>query len=175
MPALVIAIGNPLRRDDGVAHRVPTPPGVEMRAVLQLTPEIAAEIAHYDTVVFVDADIDASQVRVEPVDSAPSPSPLTHVSRPSEIVALARSLFGFAGEAYTCRIPVSDLSEGEELSRSTSQFADQAAREIDSLLAPERLAPQAAREIDSPLALEKLRPADRAQNRQPADARHKPL
>src|SRR5271169_5144401 len=116
MPALVIAIGNPLRRDDGVAHCVRTPPGVETRAVLQLTPEIAEEIAGYDTVIFVDADVDASQVRVEAVDAAPSRAALTHASRPSEIVALARSLFGFAGEAYSCRIPVSDLSEGEGLS-----------------------------------------------------------
>jgi len=135
VPALVIAIGNPLRRDDGVAHRVRTPPGVATRAVLQLTPEIAEEIAGYDNVIFVDADVDASQVRVEAVDAAPSHSLLTHASRPSEIVAIARTIFGFSGPAYTCRIPVSDLSEGEGLSRCARIFGEQAAREIDSLLA----------------------------------------
>ncbi len=41
MPAIVIAIGNPLRRDDGVAHHVRITPGVETRTVLQLTPEMA--------------------------------------------------------------------------------------------------------------------------------------
>ena len=44
-PALVIAIGNTLRRDDGVAHHVSdllnVHPDVETRAVLQLTPEMA--------------------------------------------------------------------------------------------------------------------------------------
>jgi Ni,Fe-hydrogenase maturation factor len=135
MAALVIAIGNPLRRDDGVAHCVRIPPGVENRAVLQLTPEIAAEIAAYDKVIFLDADVHANRVRVDPVPAAPASASLTHVSTPAEIVALARALFGFSGDAYICRIPVVDLSEGERLSSSASQFADDAALEIDSLLA----------------------------------------
>jgi Ni,Fe-hydrogenase maturation factor len=135
MPAIVIAIGNPMRRDDGVAHRVRLMPGVETRAVLQLTPEMAEEIAPYSTVVFVDADVNAKQVRMEPVDSAPVPPALTHVSRPAEIVAMARTLFRFSGSAYTCHIPVSDLSEGEGISESTQRFARQAGAEIDNLLA----------------------------------------
>jgi len=134
MAALVIAIGNPQRRDDGVAHYVPIPPGVEKRAVLQLTPEIAAEIVPYNPVVFVDADVAIEQLRMEAVVGTPTPSPLTHVSKPAEIVALARTLFGFSGQAYICRIPVIDLSEGDGLSQRTSQFAEQAAREIDSLV-----------------------------------------
>ena len=133
MRALVIAIGNPLRRDDGVAHHVLIPSGVERRAVLQLTPEMAEEIAPYSSVVFVDADVDAKQVEMEPVDSVLAPSALTHVSRPSEIVALARALFGFTGRAYTCRIPVSDLSEGEGLSPRTETFAQQASRAVAGL------------------------------------------
>jgi Ni,Fe-hydrogenase maturation factor len=134
MSALVIAIGNPMRRDDGVAHHVQTPPGVERRAVLQLTPEMAEEIAQYNAVIFVDADVNAKQVAMEPVGKVPAPSPLTHVSNPVDIVALARALFGFSGHAYTCRIPACDLSEGEALSARSSKFAQQAAREIDSVL-----------------------------------------
>jgi Ni,Fe-hydrogenase maturation factor len=130
MPALVVTIGNPLRRDDGVAHQVRTPPGVKKRTVLQLTPELAAVIASYNTVFFVDADINANLVRITPVTAAPARSPLTHVSRPSEIVALARALFGFTGEAYTCGIPATDLTEGEGLTERASAFAEQASREI---------------------------------------------
>ncbi len=85
--------------------------------------------------IFVDADLDAKQVRMERVDSAHAPSALTHVSRPAEIVALARTLFGFSGRAYTCPIPVSDLSEGEGISERSQRFARQAAAEIDNLLA----------------------------------------
>ena len=138
MAALIIAIGNPMRHDDGVAHRVEIPRNVARRAVLQLTPEIAAEVAHYETVVFVDADVSAKEVRIGPVDTAPSPGLLAlllaHVCRPAEIVAIARALFGFSGHAYTCHIPVSDLSEGEGLSRSASQFSQQASRAIDGLI-----------------------------------------
>ncbi len=136
MPGLVIAIGNPLRRDDGVAHHVHTPPDIERRAVLQLSPEMAEELVGYDPVVFVDADVSAPELRIEAVDSLPSSSSLTHVCRPSEIVALARALFEFSGQAYTCRIPVSDLSEGEGLSQSATQLATQAAQSISQFLTP---------------------------------------
>jgi Ni,Fe-hydrogenase maturation factor len=133
MPALVIAIGNPLRHDDGVAHHVARLLGdIETRSVFQLTPELAEEMALYDPVVFVDADVNTQQVQMEPVASALAPSPLTHVLRPAEIVALAGALFGFTGHAYTCRIPVSDLSEGEGLSPDTMRLAEQAALSISN-------------------------------------------
>jgi len=141
-PALVIAIGNTLRRDDGVAHHVSdllnVHPDVETRAVLQLAPEMAEEMARYDTVIFVDADVSAKELLIEPVDAKPSLSGLTHVSRPSEIVALAQALFGFSGEAYACRIPVSQLSEGEELSQRTKKLAVSAAESVLAILAPHR-------------------------------------
>jgi len=140
MRALVIAIGNPLRRDDGVAHAVRLPPGVERRDVLQLTPELAEEIAPYDAVVFIDADASAGELRIEPVNSLPSASPLTHVSKPAEIVALARALFGFSGGAYACRIPASEFSIGRGLSPGAKGFASQVGREIGDLLATKTLA-----------------------------------
>lgn len=135
MPMLVIAVGNPLRRDDGVAHSVRIPAGVRRLAVLQLTPELAEQVGRYDTVVFLDADSTATQLSMQPWNAAPAPSPLTHICSPAEIVALARSLFGFSGRAYTCRIPARDFSEGEGISDSARSFAEQAAREIDSLTA----------------------------------------
>jgi Ni,Fe-hydrogenase maturation factor len=134
MPALVIAIGNPLRRDDGVAHLVKAP-RVRQQSVLQLTPEISAELAPYRTVVFVDADVNAEQVRIEPVQDAPGHSSLTHASRPSEVVALARALFGFSGRAYTCHIPAHDFSAGEGLSLAAQSLASDAAREIIRIVA----------------------------------------
>lgn len=130
MPAVVIAIGNPLRRDDGAAHQAYLPAGIEKLAVLQLTPEIALQIAPYDLVIFIDADIAATEVRTERIEAVPMPPPLTHVFRPAEVVALARSLFGFTGDAYTCHIPIEDISPGEGLTSRTRRFAEQAAREI---------------------------------------------
>lgn len=136
MSALVIAIGNPLRRDDGAAHYVANllPSNIQRRSELQLMPELAAEIAPYENVVFVDADIQSKQLRIEPVSLCSSASPFTHVLRPPELVALARSLFGFSGEAYLCRIPARDLSEGSGLTPLAQQSARQAAPEIEALL-----------------------------------------
>jgi hydrogenase maturation protease len=138
MRLLVIAIGNPLRRDDGVAYQVAKAlrarPDLQKRKVLQLTPEIAAEIPAYPTVVFVDADSSEGHVRITDVDEVPAPSPLTHASTPAQIVALARVLFGFAGRAHVCHVPVADLSPGEGLSSLARQFAQRAAAEIEHIM-----------------------------------------
>ncbi|HTW65677.1 MAG TPA: hydrogenase maturation protease [Bryobacteraceae bacterium] len=133
MPALVIAIGNPLRGDDGVARRVAelvAHEHIETRRVMQLTPELAAEIARYDSVIFVDASLSSTEVRMESIANRPSVPQLTHVSTPGEIVALSRALFGFSGRAHACHIPVRDLSAGEGLSPRATAFAEQAASAI---------------------------------------------
>jgi Ni,Fe-hydrogenase maturation factor len=142
--ALVVALGNPLRRDDGVAHHVLKLLAwfldVESQTLLQLTPEIAEEIACYKVVMFIDADTTAADLCIEPVDESPSLPVLTHVSTPAAIVALSRTLYGFAGRAFLCRIPVDDLSPGEGLSRRASVLAVRAAEELETLLGGLRLA-----------------------------------
>ena len=68
MKTLFIACGNPMRRDDGVAsealRRLAQTPDRESRSVHQLTPELAAEAARFDRVVFLDADIRAARVTI---------------------------------------------------------------------------------------------------------------
>jgi len=116
MRTLLIACGNTLRGDDGVADEAlrlaQLPADCEMRAVHQLTPELAEEIARFRRVVFVDADARSVRLTIEPVGATVARSPLTHVSTPAEIVALATALFGFTGEALVCRIPARDFSPG---------------------------------------------------------------
>ena len=143
MRALLIAAGNRLRRDDGVAHMALEQLGsardVESCALLQLTPEVAEDIAGYDAVVFIDSDTRAADVRIEPLDQAPSPPALTHVLRPVEIVGLSRALFGFTGRAFLCRIPVDDLSSGERPSHRASELAVQATGKLENLLGDLRI------------------------------------
>ena len=61
---LVIGYGNELRGDDGIGPRVAEAvaarnhPGVRVRIVCQLVPELAAELAEARTVIFVDALMD---------------------------------------------------------------------------------------------------------------------
>lgn len=146
MRALLVALGNRLRRDDGVAHHVldrlssafdlePQP-----HPLLQLTPEVADDIAGYEAVIFLDADAGAAELSIERVDESPYAAALTHISTPAQIVGLSRALFGFAGQAWLCRIPVNDLSSGEELSRQGRAFAAQASEELERLLTGLRVA-----------------------------------
>ena len=136
LSGLIVATGNPLRRDDGVAHAVAAcfegDPRVGLRRVLQITPEIAAEMAGYDSVVFVDADVMVARVTMAFVSESESDlcPALTHASTPPEIVALSRNLFGFAGTALVCRLPVDDLSSGEGLSRRATEAAALAISEL---------------------------------------------
>jgi len=99
MRTLLIASGNSLRGDDSVAHRVVALLGpdarTEVRSVLQLTPELAAEIAGFEMVIFLDAAVGSQAVTIADVPNPSGPPSLSHVSRPSEIVALAVELFGF--------------------------------------------------------------------------------
>jgi hydrogenase maturation protease len=129
MRTLLIACGNSLRGDDGVAHRVLELLGAsaEARSVMQLTPELAAEIAGFDTVVFLDAAVGIQTVTIENVPKPTATATLTHVSRPAEIVALSTALFGFRGRALECRIPAADFAAGQQLSPLAERFAKEAA------------------------------------------------
>ena len=115
---LQIAIGNPLRGDDGAAHKLlQLVPIGEQRSVLQLTPEIAAEIARFRTVVLIDADQSRTEPCIEPVVRLSAyETPLAHAVSPAEVVGLAERLYGFSGSAFLCRLPAVDFGPGERLS-----------------------------------------------------------
>ena len=132
MRAFLIALGNVLRRDDGAAHRALDLLGPVRDATIidriQLSPEIAEDIAEADTVVFVDADMEAGETRIQPVTGpVASSSPLAHSMSPEEVLELSRRLFGFTGQAWLCRIPAEDFSAGEGLSELAERNAQVAA------------------------------------------------
>jgi hydrogenase maturation protease len=144
MKTLFIACGNPLRGDDGVAPEVlrlmKPASGRKLRTVHQLTPELAEEMSRFDCVVFLDADVAASSVTIAPVSAIPPSPSLTHISsfthnsKPAEIVALSRALFGFIGAALLCRIPAIHFDPGAALSPRALKFVQQAAEEIEDFL-----------------------------------------
>lgn len=135
---ILIAVGNTLRRDDGVAHRVlellEPPAGVVTLACHQLTPELAEEIAPADTVIIIDADVAPGEPRLEKVEEHPD-NPLTHVVRPAELVELSRRLFSFRGNAWLCRVPGIDFGQGEGLSAEAEANARAAADLLRRFLA----------------------------------------
>jgi hydrogenase maturation protease len=135
---LLVACGNTLRGDDAAAHAVLELIGSgtnhTVREVRQLTPELAADIAQFSRVVFIDADAGAKGVITEALRAKTTRSPLTHSATPEEIVALAKTLFGFTGEAFLCRIPAQRFEAGELPAPRVLQFAQEAALRIAGLI-----------------------------------------
>jgi hydrogenase maturation protease len=135
---LCVAVGNPLRGDDGVAHRVldllePTAGAAFIRAQ-QLVPEISEEIARAQDVIFIDADVNPGPPHIEPI--APRElrgSPLGHAMTPAEVVCLATRLFGFAGAAFVCHVPGIDFDSGHGLSLEAEANAHRAKLMVGSL------------------------------------------
>ena len=82
----------------------------------QLTPELAAEFAGYERVVFVDASVHAGAVEVRWLDPRPDDQPLTHHLDPQGLLALARLLDSSPDEAMVVSVPVAELEVGEGLS-----------------------------------------------------------
>lgn len=139
MRAVLIALGNILRRDDGAAHRAlellgPVPDATIIDRI-QLSPEMAEDIAEADTVVFIDADLEPGETRIEPVAGPVAfSSPLAHSMSPEEVLEMSRRLFGFTGQAWLCRIPAEDFSAGEGLSDLAERNAQKAAGLLRAVL-----------------------------------------
>jgi hydrogenase maturation protease len=137
LAALCIAIGNPLRRDDGVALSVVcylAASGLKVRDVLQLTPELAAEIGGASLVVFIDADPAATEPYIVPIQpSMVRGTPLAHAMTPAEVVCLAESLYGFTGAAFLCHVPAFDFDYGERLTPLAEVCARAAALLVEKI------------------------------------------
>ena len=133
MDSLVIGYGNDLRSDDGagraVADRVEALhlPGVAVRSVIQLTPELALEIAEVDTVVFVDASVEVTETTAAPVTpESPDPSAMSHYSTPGTLLGMTATIGRVPSTAVAISIPVTDIGLGLELTPLTEISVDQA-------------------------------------------------
>jgi hydrogenase maturation protease len=139
MKRLYLALGNPLRGDDGVAARVLDllGPGQGRKLTLhQLTPEVAADLQGVDEAFFIDADPAAYAPRIERIDPGPHLPAGSHTASPGAIVHLARRLFGYQGDAYLCRVPARDFPFREQLSAEAEAQAHAAAELLREFAAP---------------------------------------
>lgn len=132
---LWVVLGNPLRGDDGVAYRVvdlarPPIDQVSVRYLRELVPEVAAEIAHFENVVFIDASVsDDDSPSLQPVTPGlqRSLASLSHALSAEALVAVARRLFGFHGNAQICSVPCREFGNQPVLSAAAERNAEQAA------------------------------------------------
>jgi hydrogenase maturation protease len=101
---LILACGNTLREDDGIGpwlaaraeERFAANPSVQIISRQQWTPELAEDIAHAESVLFVDCAMNAQPgaVLLAPIaPEADSRAPATHQSSAAELLALSRSLY----------------------------------------------------------------------------------
>lgn len=121
-PLLVIGYGNTLRGDDGVGPRTVEAfaelnlPGVETLVFPQLTPELADPMSRAETVVFVDAAVDAPrEVQLRSIAAAETSQVMAHAASPKTMLAIARDVFGHTPRAWWLTIPAENLDIGEEL------------------------------------------------------------
>lgn len=139
-PLLLIGYGNTLRRDDGVGPKVVEAiaalqlPGVETLSRDLLTPELADPISHAETVIFVDAAVDApSEVQLRLLAPTDSSQIMAHAANPRTLLALARDVFGHVPKAWWLTIPVKDIGIGEHFSDLARRGVGAAVRQIRDL------------------------------------------
>jgi hydrogenase maturation protease len=143
---LVIGYGNTLRSDDGVGPRVASEveklglPGVSTMICDLLTPELADPISNADTVVFVDAAVDAPrEVLLRPLAPADSSQIMAHAADPGTMLALARDVFGHAPRAWWLTIPIQNIAIGDQFSAFAERGLAVALEKIKVLVQEYRL------------------------------------
>lgn len=137
---LIIGYGNTLRSDDGVGYKIAETveswelPGVLSVAVHQLTPELAAEIAQVQQVIFVDACPNAPGVQVTPLTPSEQDSPLGHATSPQSLLTFSQLLYQSSPPAYWVLVPAQNFEFGEVFSALTAQSIPVALNEIQRLV-----------------------------------------
>ena len=152
---LIVACGNPLRCDDGLAwrvveelHRLRLPQDVEIIAQHQLTPELASPVSQVERVLFLDAARcgQTGELRCEPVLPLHASGALTHDLSPASILSLSQELYGRAPQAYVISLGGECFDHGETISATVEatlpRFVELVARLTEELFqAGDRLSP----------------------------------
>ena len=144
MTALVIGVGNPARGDDGVgpavaAHVEQDPRGAAavVRSVMQLTPELAAEVAEASVVVIADARVGvaAGEVDWAPVGvwESGASGPFSHHLTPAALCHLAGVAFGRVPPAFVVGVGAAAFEAGAPLSGPALAAVPRAAEMVIAL------------------------------------------
>ena len=122
---LIVAYGNPLRSDDGIAwhaaeilRRQFPPPPIEILCVHQLAPELAEAASRVDDLIFIDAACDGEPGRIDVAEVGPAgePASFSHQLTPGQIVALCQQLYDVLPRAFTISIAGKSFEHGDALS-----------------------------------------------------------
>lgn len=153
---LLIGYGNPDRQDDGVAWHIlcalakklgypapstyedefPANNGLDFAFFLQLTPEMAEDIAAYERVCFVDAHTGVIPLEVQmiPVESEFQRSPFTHHLTAQSLLSMCETLYNKKPEAALLSVRGYHFLFTRELSAETAALVPEAVRLIEAWL-----------------------------------------
>jgi hydrogenase maturation protease len=143
--SLILACGNPLRGDDGVAWQIAellqgefSQPQLEIRCAQQWTPEMAEAVSRSNLTIFVDSSAATApgEIKLETLHArAENPSPTTHDCSPAILLALARELYqSVPRRALLLTIGGQSYEHGEQLSPIVRDALPAACERIRALL-----------------------------------------
>jgi len=144
----MIAYGNPMRSDDGIAWRAAdalalkvSELDVEILRLHQLTPELAETVSHFGIVIFVDAaSCDGSEgkpgtIRVEEIRGGTSePAHFSHVLSPTKILDLALQLYNASPRAFVITMAGENFDHGDSLSPAAAEALPELVARIEHLI-----------------------------------------
>ncbi len=127
---LIVAYGNPLRSDDGVAWRAAEalrkllpPDEAEIVVLHQLGPELAESASKCDCVILVDASAGPGRPGEVQVKQLSPTQPegresarFCHAVSPANVLSLAARLYGARPRAFSATIVGENFDHGESLS-----------------------------------------------------------
>jgi hydrogenase maturation protease len=135
---LILACGNTLRDDDGIGpwlanwaeERFHDDPAVRVISRQQWTPDLAEDLAHSKSVLFIDCSIETNPGSVRVIEvhpSAPAQCLATHYLGASELLALARDLYSaIPTQASLLTIGAGSTELGETFSKPVLETIPQA-------------------------------------------------
>ena len=159
---LIVAYGNPLRCDDGVAWRAADAleakfPRTEVEIVRlhQLAPEVAETAGQFPSIIFIDAaspeeeQIEPGRIQVEEIlpenNSRSDASRFSHGLSPQTVIALATKLYDAHLQSYLVTVKGDNFEHGDSLSPVVSAALPSLISRIETLV-------QALLSSDSPPA-----------------------
>jgi hydrogenase maturation protease len=139
---LILACGNTLRGDDGVGpwlaewaeERLFADPRVSVLSRQQWTPDLAEELAHAHSVLFIDCSVesDPGSVNLAPVEPASGQPLATHHLGAAQLLALTRDLYNYQpAQAQLLTIGAGSTQLGEEFSPAVTAALPEACRMIE--------------------------------------------
>jgi len=142
--SIILACGNPLRGDDGVAPQIArnlepdAGPGTEVLCVHQWTPELAESLSKSELAIFVDASaaIAAGEIYLQEISARSEKAGVTtHSLNPRRLLALARELYQKEPErAFLLTVGGASFEYGAQLSDVVRRAVPAACNQVKALL-----------------------------------------